>query len=281
MLLMASACIRRTNDRIIRIFLVKWEKGAWISMLRIIIVEDEARARQGVAVAIANLPGGHAVVAQANNGKTGLDLIEKLKPDLVFTDVKMDTMNGIEMIAKLRENGNDVQIVIISAYEEFEFAKAAVAYGVIGYITKPITPEEIEQCIQKADRNLPERQETGADALEQASGEGVHPSVARALQIIEQEYAGPISLDDVSRRLHLTPQYFCMLFRKYTGDGFNNYLRQYRVKIAKDILLSGSMKVGEVGESVGYPDSKYFSRIFKSEAGMTPTQFVFRHSSQK
>ena len=253
----------------------------WISMLRIIIVEDEARARQGVAAAIANLPGNHVVIAQANNGETGFELIEKLKPDLVFTDVKMDTMNGIEMIAKLREANNNVQIVIISAYEEFEFAKAAVAYGVIGYITKPITPEEIEQCILKAARNLPAFEETGGEEPEPPAEEGVHPSVARALQIIQREYAGPISLDDLSRRLHLTPQYFCMLFRKYTGDGFSNYLRHYRVKIAKDILLSGTMKVGEVAESVGYPDSKYFSRIFKSEAGMTPTQFVFRHTSRK
>jgi len=198
--------------------------------MRIILVEDESRARQGLAQLICNLPGNHRVVAQASDGQKGFDSIQKLKPDLVFTDVKMEPVSGIDMIAMLRRAGNPVKVAIISAYEEFEYARAALEYGVIGYVTKPITVDEIAKCISKAETDAGTAQEPGAD---EAADLYIHPCVQKALKIIETEYTSHLGQVMLARRLHLTPQYFSYLFKRDTGTNFTDYLKRHRVCVAQ------------------------------------------------
>lgn len=249
--------------------------------MRIVIVEDEVRARQGLATVIGNIAGGHTVIAQAGDGAKGFELIQKLKPDLVFTDVEMDRMNGIEMITRLREASNDVNVVIISAYEEFDYAKSALQHGVLDYITKPIDPEEIEYCIQKAENwqqeNLQKQPEAQGSVTEKEGVTFRHPCVTKALHIIQEVYVSPIRADEIAKRLRITPQYFSYLFKRDMGVSFTAYLRKYRIEIAKEMLCNNAVGVAEVGACIGYPDAKYFCRIFKSETGLSPTQYIFKH----
>lgn len=247
--------------------------------MKIIVVEDEVRARQGLVSIIQEMKGGHTVIAQASDGEKGYELVQKLKPDLVFTDVKMDRMSGIDMISRIREASNDVSVVIISAYEEFEYAKATVRYGVLEYITKPIVPEEIEYCVQKAQKHLHEKVEGDNEAsFQDKSSAFLHPCVMKAIKIIETSYVTQLSQDETAKRLRLTPQYFSYLFKRDTGKSFTTYLRVYRIEIAKKLLGSNDMSVAEVAQYVGYPDGKYFCRIFKSETGVSPTQFIFSNA---
>lgn len=249
--------------------------------MRIVIVEDEATARHALVQVINNLRNGHTVVAQAGDGKKGFELIMKLKPDLVFTDVKMNPVNGIEMISMLRKEKNVVRVVIISAYEEFDYAKAALELNVLDYITKPIVQEEIEHCVLKAERLLHPPEVAEAPAPEPSAGaEGfLHPCVKKAISIIERDYSLAINQNELAHRLRITPQYFSYLFKRDTGYSFTLYLRRYRVRIAKEMLQDNAVKVAEVASCIGYPDSKYFCRVFKTETGMSPTQYLFQYTT--
>lgn len=73
--------------------------------------------------------------------------------------------------------------------------------------------------------------------------------------------------------VYLNPKYLGELFKKETGMYFQEYLAGYRLDLAKEMLLDVRLRVGEVGEQVGYQDAKYFSKLFKKYVGVTPKQY--------
>lgn len=98
-------------------------------------------------------------------------------------------------------------------------------------------------------------------------------TVERAKAYIRENYSWDISLDDVSRRLKLTPYYFSKLFKQETGSTFVEYLTSVRMETAKKLLKNPELSIKEIGISVGYSDPNYFSRIFKKVMGVTPSEF--------
>lgn len=94
-----------------------------------------------------------------------------------------------------------------------------------------------------------------------------------ARQYVADHYRQKISVQDVADRLHLNPSYFSHLYVKETGQHFSDYLMEYRIEKSKELLMSTNMSVGEVAETVGYDDQRYFSRIFRRMTGMNPTEF--------
>ena len=86
-------------------------------------------------------------------------------------------------------------------------------------------------------------------------------------------YRTGIMLDEISRKLDMTPEYLGTLFHRETGTTFSNYVKNYRISKAKELLVGTNLKLYEVAEKVGYSDPKYFSRIFKEITGQLPTEY--------
>lgn len=90
---------------------------------------------------------GFTLISQAYDGESGFQEILEKKPDLVFTDIRMSGMTGIELIEKCKQASLDTQFVIISGYSDFEYAKAAIKNGVLGYLLKPVDQPELEDLL--------------------------------------------------------------------------------------------------------------------------------------
>lgn len=118
-------------------------------MLEMVIVEDEDILREGLVSYVDWEKLGYRVVGAAADGIEGLQVIQKTHPDVVLTDIRMPHMDGIEMIEKLREGKEDISIVIISGYEDFEYARNALKLGVKEYILKPLNIKQLEQTMTK------------------------------------------------------------------------------------------------------------------------------------
>lgn len=97
--------------------------------------------------------------------------------------------------------------------------------------------------------------------------------IERAKNYINRNYHNDISLDDVSMELDISPYYFSKLFKEQTEENFIDYLTRIRIQKAKELLIHSKLSVREIGSSVGYQDPNYFSRIFKKNVGMTPTEY--------
>lgn len=98
-------------------------------------------------------------------------------------------------------------------------------------------------------------------------------AVEIAKSYIAEHYKDEVSLTEVADIVLLNPKYLGELFKKETGLNYSEYLLKYRLDLAKEMLLDVRCRVGEVGEKVGYQDSKYFSRLFKKHVGVTPKQY--------
>lgn len=124
--------------------------------MRIVIVEDEAQIRTGLARLIERVSKSYHVVGCAANGIHGLSLIKAQYPDVVVTDVRMPEMDGLEMIGALTAAGIQTKYIILSAYSEFEYAKKAMSFGVSEYLLKPVSMTELSQSLKKLELQLQE-----------------------------------------------------------------------------------------------------------------------------
>ena len=123
-------------------------------MYQILIADDEEKVRDLLAKNISKLPLDLEVAAVAGDGREALELALKLKPDIVITDIAMPFLNGLELIRKMRENGIESKNLIISGYDEFDYARQAIALGVQNYLLKPFLPKDIKNELEKIIREL-------------------------------------------------------------------------------------------------------------------------------
>ncbi|NLG88435.1 MAG: response regulator [Clostridiaceae bacterium] len=239
--------------------------------MRIVVIEDENRARRGIVSLIQMIEGDYEVIAQAADGRRGFELIRKLKPDLVFTDIQMPLLNGLELIKMVREEQIDTKFVIISAYENFEYARTAVSFGVTEYIVKPVILEDIEAVLKKAEQSFGSKMPV---KKQPPSRKNIHPCVQKALGIIEKEYAAKLTQEELAMRLRITPEYFSYLFHRDMGVNFSTYMRNYRIDVAASLLKDNSMKIYDVARITGYNDTKYFCKVFKEVTGLSPSEYM-------
>lgn len=246
--------------------------------LKIIIVENEQRARQGICRLIESISGDYEVVAQASNGETALELIRQLNPDVVFTDMKMPYMDGITLIRETRARNLTAEFVVISAHADFQMAQQCISLDVTEYLLKPITKSEMENVLTrllariKGQRLYPE-QEKKDDSLRSGYPDA-HPMVLRALDMIEKDYDKKITQTDLAEKLGISPQYFSYIFSRYVGEGFAAFLKKYRIRQAQKLLRESSTDKNQVAYMVGFSDIKYFHKVFREVTGKNLSEYL-------
>lgn len=120
-------------------------------MYSVLVVDDEIRQREAVIGNVDWQRAGFEVVGGAENGIEALDLLEKLEPDLVLTDIKMPLMTGLELAKRTREIRPATKFVILSGYDDFEYAQEAFKYNVIRYLLKPVSASELTEEFEKSE----------------------------------------------------------------------------------------------------------------------------------
>lgn len=140
--------------------------------MKIVIIEDEIRIREGIVNLILRVNKAHEIIGQAEDGKEGLAIIRKKKPDLVITDIRMSEMDGLEMLQRLKEERISVKAIILSAYTEFSYARQAVKLGVNEYLLKPIAVGEFTQSLKNVENQLEQERQLQVN----------HPEMLRSLE---------------------------------------------------------------------------------------------------
>ncbi|WP_082651899.1 response regulator transcription factor [Gorillibacterium timonense] len=130
-------------------------------MHRAILVDDEVFTRKGLMKLIDWEACGFRVVEEADDGEDALALIESVRPDVVITDIRMPVLDGLELIRQVQENGvAHPFFVIISGYDDFQYARQALRYGVQDFLLKPINEQEFSEALRRLnDRLLKQKQD--------------------------------------------------------------------------------------------------------------------------
>ena len=126
-------------------------------MLKLMIVDDEPFVRNALRTGVVWEKYGYEVVATCQDGQEALDMMPSMQPDIILTDVRMPFMNGMELAEKMHERYPEIIVIMISGYEEFEYAKAAVNYGAFAYLLKPLDIEELLKTLERAEKQIRDR----------------------------------------------------------------------------------------------------------------------------
>ena len=206
----------------------------------------------------------------SSNGRKASQICDEVKPDIALLDIEMPGMNGIELAKYIKEKYADCIIIFITAYDRFDYAIEAMHIKAFDYLLKPWKEEKLCELINTAIENVRSMQKT--DSI-------VHSQKDVIKDYIDRNYKKDISAKDVAGILGYSDVYFSKVFKQLFDDNFINYLTKIRIDRAKVLLKDVSFNIKEVGKSVGYADSNYFTKVFKRSIGISPSEYRNRHNT--
>jgi two-component system, response regulator YesN len=237
--------------------------------LNILLVEDEANIRSGFKKVLENVIGGVHVAGEATNGREALEWLKSHTVDAVITDIRMGEMGGIELIKRLKDQNPTLPVVIISGYNDFEYAREAIRHEAVDYLLKPVETAELAQVVERLKKRT--GVESAGKSAQKESEE--RQDIRKVKEIIGAHLDQDISLQYLADQVHLNHRYLSVLFKSETGQNLSDYVTQARIERAKQLLKDTQMKIQDIAKLSGYPNVKYFLSIFKQSTGCTPTEY--------
>lgn len=223
-------------------------------MIKAVICDDEKAALNIIRhfIEAKKLP--IEIAGTAENGRDAWNLIQCVKPDLVFMDIHMPYMNGFEIISRMK----DSKVIIITAYDSFEYAQRALRLGASDILSKPIEFEQLEQAIVRAvGWNF-----TGNEAVD------------TILAYIYEHYNEQIELDTLAELTFCTPSHIARLFKKYMGMTIISYVHKVRIEKSVRLMEEKKLAIKEAAEAVGYQNLNHFYKYFHIQMGVTPAVYM-------
>lgn len=251
-------------------------------MYRILIVEDEELVRKRIRYVMDFEQMGCVVIGEASNGKEGMEKIRDLHPDIVITDIHMPIKTGIEMLRETSKFGYST--IVVSRYDEFDYAREVMKYGGCGYLLKPVDAKELKEALERARRlrdlhRCYEKRQEQRNAL-------VHTHlvyeylktedqvVQKMIAYIREHYGHKVLMADVAQELNYSEALLNRRFKAYTSYTFNDYLNQYRIQKAIEMIKGKRHDLQEIAALCGFRNYKYFSVVFRKYVECSPNEFM-------
>ena len=254
-------------------------------MYRIVLVDDEEIFLDYMRQAIPWEEFGCEITACCTQGEEALAYILSEKPDVVFMDVSIPRMNGLEVCARVRAANVPSLLVIMTAHDEFSFAYQAIKIGIEDYLLKPFTERELETALQKLLPRLPligKKRETQAEEREWKRQEKREGLIERIDDYIDRHYAETdLTIERIALHFQFENSYLRRVYKRYTGCTIAQKLDMVRICAAKRHLEEKKLLNREIASAVGYSDQYYFSKRFKQLCGYTPSDYRRRQDAEK
>ncbi|QTH44251.1 response regulator [Cohnella sp. LGH] len=252
--------------------------------MKIIVVEDEAVIRQGIRSILEDISPDGFAIAEFDNAGDAWTYMQRHVPNMVITDIRMREMDGLTLIRKIRQLYADMPVVIISGYEEFEYAQQAIRYKVTDYLLKPINRRALISLVTGvASRLAPQ---AARDTAEDEEDPGLPKSksgdnrrlIRKVKESIDANPDGDLRLQVLAEYAGINAAYLSQLFKAETGRNLSDYIAGVRLERAKHLLATTHLKIYDVAHQSGYQSPKHFMLVFKQHVGKTPSEY--REQSQ-
>lgn len=265
-------------------------------MYRLLIADDEPIERMVVAKKLKKLFPEQFEFLQAKNGREVLEICENEACQILLLDIEMPGVTGLEAAEQLRKENKSCEIIFLTAFDEFQYAKKAISVRAIEYLLKPVDEQEIVTAIEEAVRRIEERNLASKDSMqgiternleeqlleeENLSNVRLHAIAEQIRVYVENHYQEDISVQKMAELFHYSDAYFCKIFKQCFEKSFIVYLAEFRMEKAKALLADVSVNVKDVSIKVGYRDSNYFTKVFKRNTGETPSEYRIRCLQQE
>lgn len=225
---------------------------------------------------------GFEISAEAVNGREALRLIEKEPFDLLISDIKMPVMGGIELLRTLRSNGLALAAVYISSRTEFEYAREAMILGAMDYLKKPASEKSVGEMLLRVRRSLGGTEKAAVNSIVARVMEQIGADTNSDIFLynvslfLSENICRAVTMTEAAENLNMSRDYFGKCFKRRSGMSFNTVHTMIKMEYAKTLIDSGRYRNYEISEKLGICDPDYFTKLFKSVTGMTPTAYKNR-----
>ncbi|MBQ7420964.1 MAG: response regulator, partial [Prevotella sp.] len=232
-------------------------------------------------------------VLQASDGQQGLEIAEREMPDFIITDVMMPVMDGLSMIHRIKQNKDicHIPIIVLSAKASLEDRLQGLREGIDDYITKPFSATYLKQRVENIIGGRRLLQQTYLAGLESAKKETYQldaPQIVDAdkkmmdalMAYLETNVGNPeLRIEDLATAVHLGRTVFYGKLKSIVGMTPVDFLKHIRIQRAEQLVANSDENFSQIAYAVGFSDPKYFSKCFKKQTGMTPSDYRQRTKS--
>lgn len=257
-----------------------------MGMYKVLIIEDEDMIRNGLKYMVNWVNINCVVVGEATNGQEGLEKIAELSPDIILLDINMPIVNGLDLLQKAIGKYT-FSTIILSGYDDFNYAKRAIEYNVTEYLLKPVDHKELIAAVESAKESITLRRKyqlirsrninsdniniLNLNVWNNINDKSVH--VTKMIEYIQEHYHEKISMQDLVDLLGMSATYLNKKFKENTTYTFNEFLNRYRIQKAIDIIRIGEGKISMIALDVGFSNYRYFIKVFKRYTNLLPSDF--------
>lgn len=246
-------------------------------MYKVVIIDDEPVIVDGLKSIVPWKDYECVVTAWAYDGSKGLEVIRREEPDIIFSDISMPGLDGLSMVAGLKSEYPRMEVSILTGFRNFDYAQKAINLGVTRYLLKPSNMEEIKEAVVVMTDNIKFKNGVNSTAAANTEDNATQQAgsflVNTAIQYMNENYNKKLTLCDVADHIYISQWHLSKLLNKHMGANFSEILNSIRIKEAKRLLCDPSLRVGEIGEMVGFIDMAHFSRVFKKIVGTSANNY--------
>lgn len=236
-------------------------------MLNVYIADDEVWITLGLKKLLEKTGIDTEVIGTANNGLVAKEEIAMFKPDVIFTDIRMPGLSGLDLLQTIPEISPDSKVVIITGFAEFSYAKEAVQHHAFDYLLKPIKEEDLTRVLIAI---LKERGETEEEVKQSPTYD---KTIDNVVSDIREHYMEDISLTSLAAKYNISMARLSEMIKEHLQLNFSDYIASLRIQRAKELLRDESLSIQEIAEIVGYNDYFYFTKVFKKVEGISPSKY--------
>ena len=240
-------------------------------MFRVVLIDDERLIVEGLRRVVKWSDYGCEVVATAEDAISGAETIRHVQPDILFTDIRMPGESGLTMLAGLRSEFPEMQVTVLTGYRDFSYAQEAIRLGVTRFLLKPSKMDEIHEALSAMTAQLKKGRQNDEESAESSRAGSF--LVKQAVAYMEAHYSEKLTLQEVAEACYVSQWHLSKLLNRYMQQSFYDILNSQRIEAAKKLLSDPKLRIGDIGEMVGYADPAHFARIFKKITGMSANEY--------
>lgn len=270
-----------------------------MTSVRIVVIDDQQELCNVLAKRISRLNGSFEIVGKAYNGRDGLELIRKTRPDTALIDIRMPFLDGMQLMELLsKEEKQRTKCIILTAYSDFQYTQRAIRNGAFDYLLKPLTNSTLEQVMERVVQEMQDRTskangigatdfssatESPLFVLDHYAEKQLHALildrhitdelVLSALKVIATEYMHSITLSSLAERMHVSESHLSRVFTKRVGMNFIQFLNTFRIELAKTLMDDTDLKIGSIAKMTGFYNNTYFGRLFRKHMNLSASEY--------
>jgi len=187
-------------------------------------------------------------------------------------------MDGLSLARHIYEERLPVQLVFLSAYSDFEYARKGLEYGVKDFIVKPLRYQNLEETFRNLRQSCSVFQ-SFSSARDSLPAEDMHKSIAQQAEHYISVHLTDATLESAALALGISSQTLSRTYKRETGKTFADALLDARMERAKEMICGFNIRLFSIAEALGYSNSKNFTRAFHHYYGMTPSEYRKTHTA--